>query len=285
MPASSTLTSKSSAPAPGSSVDRYARILNVLAKHGFVVLEQEVVHQHDRDEVRAAQLRMALEELGPLFIKLGQFIASQSVALPQPYRLELAKLQDDVPPISADLIEAVIVRSLGRGVGDLFASFDGKPLGSASVGQVHAARLADGRDVVVKVKKPGVDDLVATDLSILDRFVRRLSPHVAFLRDMHADDLLPEFERAMRAELDYAAEAAPSAAISTACAWPATGARSTKLPGGRPSGRLLRMARGRLVRRPSLIGRLKFTIRGVGWGRGYDSHGAGRHLRAGVPGE
>ena len=71
-------------------VDRYARILRVLAKHGFVVLDQEVVHHHDCDEVRAAQLRIALEELGTLFIKLGQFVASQSVALPQPYRVELA---------------------------------------------------------------------------------------------------------------------------------------------------------------------------------------------------
>jgi ubiquinone biosynthesis protein len=157
-------------------VDRYARILRVLAKHGFVVLDQEVVHHHDCDEVRAAQLRIALEELGTLFIKLGQFVASQSVALPQPYRVELAKLQDDIPPVAADRIEAVIVRSLGAGVGDLFASFDTKPLGSTSIGQVHAARLADGRDVVVKVKKPGVDDLVATDLSILDGLVRRLPP-------------------------------------------------------------------------------------------------------------
>jgi ubiquinone biosynthesis protein len=186
---------------------RSERILAVFSRHGFELLDKTVLHHAD-DQTRAVQLREALEELGTIFIKLGQFVASQSVGLPKPYQVELAKLDGNVPPVPASVIRAGIAAQSGQDVDQLFASFSDTALGSASIGQVHAATLADGCEVVVKVKKPGVDTLVAADLALLDRWVRRMTPHVQFLQDMHATELLPEFTRVMKAELDYSAEAA-----------------------------------------------------------------------------
>jgi ubiquinone biosynthesis protein len=187
---------------------RSERILAVFSHHGFELLDQTVLHHGANDQTRAVQLREALEELGTIFIKLGQFVASQSVALPKPYQVELAKLDGNVPPVPASVIRAGIAAHLGHDVDQLFTSFSDTPLGTASIGQVHAATLADGREVVVKVKKPGVDTVVAADLALLDRWVKRMTPHVQFLQDMHATELLPEFTRVLKAELDYGAEAA-----------------------------------------------------------------------------
>ena len=94
-----------------------------------------------------------------------------AIYLPEAYRTELAKLQDEVAPLPAKAIADVIQEDLGGPPDKLFAFFDVKPLGSASIGQVHAARLSDGRDVVLKVRKPGVDELVRIDLEILEGLV------------------------------------------------------------------------------------------------------------------
>lgn len=189
-------------------VERYARIVEFLSKHGFAVLEDRISHGGPDDREVAAPLREALEELGTVFIKLGQFVWAQSASLPPAYRSELAKLDDEVPPSPTADIRAVIERNLEAPVDELFASFDDAPIGSASIGQVHSATLRDGREVVVKVKKPGVDDLVRTDLGILGTLVARLQPHWRLLRDLRADQLMPEFEHTLDAELDYASEAA-----------------------------------------------------------------------------
>jgi ubiquinone biosynthesis protein len=115
----------------------------------------------------AEHLRRACEELGTLFIKLGQALSTRSDLLPDAYRGELAKLQDEVVPVPAAVIADVIREDLGAPPDKLFESFDPKPLGSASIGQVHAARLLDHREVVIKVRKPHVDELVKVDLEIL----------------------------------------------------------------------------------------------------------------------
>lgn len=186
---------------------RYEAILSITAKHGFAVLEDRISHGAVEPEVGAVQLREALEELGTVFIKLGQFVSAQSANLPAAYREELAKLDDDVPALPADVMRSRIEASLGEPVATLFASFDDRPLGSASIGQVHAATLPDGREVVVKVRKPGVEELVALDLAILREWVQRLQPHWRLLRDLRADELMPEFARTLEAELDYEGEA------------------------------------------------------------------------------
>jgi ubiquinone biosynthesis protein len=116
-----------------------------------------------------------------MFIKLGQLLSTRADLLPDAYRTELAKLQDEVAPMPAQAIGDVIREDLGAPPNQLFAFFDVEPLGSASIGQVHAARLADGRDVVLKVRKPGVDELVRIDLEILSGLIDEWSPRFPIL--------------------------------------------------------------------------------------------------------
>jgi len=143
-----------------------------------------------------------------MFIKLGQALSTRSDLLPDAYRKELAKLQDEVVPVPANLIADVIREDLGAPPDQLFASFDLKSLGSASIGQVHAARLLDGREVVIKVRKPGVDELVQIDLEILGDLIDKWSSRFPVLQEYNARALLQEFKDVLLAEIDYGREAA-----------------------------------------------------------------------------
>ena len=166
-----------------SKLRRYREIVTVLARHGIGIVGDEFIKHEPGDRARAAHLRRACEELGTMFIKLGQVLSTRGDLLPEAYRAELAKLQDEVAPLSQDVITAVIREDLGASPNTIFASFDPKPLGSASIGQVHAARLADGRDVVLKVRKPGVDELVRIDLEILAGLVDSWSSRLPVLEE------------------------------------------------------------------------------------------------------
>jgi len=188
--------------------ERYREILDVLARHGIGVVDDEFVKHRDGDQVRAEHLRRACEELGTMFIKLGQALSTRGDLLPDAYRKELAKLQDEVVPVPANLIADVIRDDLGTPPDQLFASFDLKPLGSASIGQVHAARLFDGREVVIKVRKPGVDELVQIDLEILGDLIDKWSSRFPVLQEYNAPALLQEFKDVLLAEIDYGREAA-----------------------------------------------------------------------------
>ena len=112
----------------------------------------------------ASQLRQALELLGPIFIKFGQVLSTRRDLIPHEFADELAKLQDRVKPFPSTLAKA----SLGRSINEVFASFDDQPLAAASIAQVHAATLKDGAEVVVKVLRPNVDEMIARDLEVLD---------------------------------------------------------------------------------------------------------------------
>ncbi len=136
---------------------RYREIVAVLTRHGFGVVDDRMVKHETKEQARAEHLRLACEELGTLFIKLGQVLSTRSDILPPAYRAELAKMQDDVPPLPTELIAEVIEEDLRAAPAAIFSRFNDTPLGSASIGQVHAARLTDGREVVVKVRKPGID--------------------------------------------------------------------------------------------------------------------------------
>src|SRR5882672_7237139 len=131
-----------------------------------------------RPEPRGQRLREAFERLGPIFVKFGQVLSTRRDLLPPDIADELAKLQDRVPPFDPQLAFAEIERSLGRPLGELFASLERTPVASASIAQVHLATLHDGREVAVKVLRPAVEREVAKDLALLETaaaLVERLS--------------------------------------------------------------------------------------------------------------
>ncbi|GBC93188.1 putative protein kinase UbiB [bacterium HR15] len=162
------------------SLQRYRQVVSVLARHGFgSALEYLSVHRRlslPRAELQpdvepllspAEHLRLALEELGPTFVKLGQVLSTRSDLLPEPFIEELRKLQDSITPTPWEEIRAVMEQELGRPPEEVFPSLDPNPIGSASLSQVHAATLPDGTEVAIKVQRPGIRELVETDLEIL----------------------------------------------------------------------------------------------------------------------
>jgi ubiquinone biosynthesis protein len=157
---------------------------------------------------RGARLRLALEALGPVFIKFGQILSTRRDLLPGDIADELTFLQDKVPPFPPEQAVALIEAQLGASVAQLFARFDHKPLASASVAQVHAARLKSGEDVVVKVVRPGLKPVIAQDLAwlfLLARAAERLS---AEARRLHPVDVVGDYEKVIYDELDLLREAA-----------------------------------------------------------------------------
>ena len=161
-----------------------------------------------RDQPRGQRLREALERLGPIFVKFGQILSTRRDLLPLDIADELAKLQDRVPPFDPDLALAIIERSIGRPLADAFATIERTPLASASIAQVHLGVLKDGREVAVKVLRPGVEDRVARDLAVLQSaasLVERLSAEGRRLRPR---EVVAEFARHLGEELDLMREAA-----------------------------------------------------------------------------
>jgi ubiquinone biosynthesis protein len=188
--------------------ERERQILLVLARNGIGLVDDEFMKHETADVARAEHLRHACEELGTMFIKLGQVLSTRADLLPDAYRTELAKLQDEVAPLPATAITDVIREDLGAPPDQLFAFFDPEPLGSASIGQVHAARLADGREVVIKVRKPGVDEIVRLDLQVLAGLVDAWAPRFPALAQFDPRSLVRDFGDALMAELDYERESA-----------------------------------------------------------------------------
>ncbi|HEY4442595.1 MAG TPA: AarF/UbiB family protein [Candidatus Elarobacter sp.] len=194
---------------PRSKDERYREIVGTLARHGFGVLEDHFVSDDaERDRSRAERLRQACEELGTTFIKLGQMLTTRGDLIPEAYRVELAKLVDAVPPLPVAVVAEVVREELGAAPEDLFGAFDVEPLACASIGQVHAARLLDGRNVVVKIRKPGVETLVRLDLEIAAELIETWAPRVPGLDPDDARGVLREFSDSLLAELDYRREAA-----------------------------------------------------------------------------
>ena len=157
---------------------------------------------------RGIRLRLALEELGPVFIKFGQMLSTRRDLLPTDIADELAKLQDDVPPFDPEQATAIIEQALGAPVSEVFAAFETQPLASASVAQVHSARLHSGEDVVVKVVRPGIDKVIRQDLALLftlARLIQRYFPDGHRLRPL---EVVADYETTILDELDLQREAA-----------------------------------------------------------------------------
>jgi ubiquinone biosynthesis protein len=205
-------------------IDRYRQILGVLIRYGFgdllesLKLDQYVeiglkvlARRGHRSEIaelsRAERVRLALEALGPTFVKMGQILSTRPDLLPREFVDELQKLQDEVPPFPAAEARARIERELKRPLEQLFAEFDDRPLASASLGQVHRARLADGSEVVVKVQRPGIRKTIEVDLEIITHLAGLIERHVEGFETHRPTRVVEEFAKTIRKELDYRLEA------------------------------------------------------------------------------
>ena len=199
---------------PGSTA-RLARIMSVAARHAGPAIRSmgsgdPFGAASDAAPVTVGEpesLASDLEGLGATFVKLGQLLSTRHDLLPDDYTEALARLQDDVEPFPADQVHEVMETDLGARVTDLFANFDDTPLASASIGQVHRATTRSGREVVVKVQRPGVVEQVAGDMDALERVARLVDATSAGQR-LGTQALLSQFRRVLADELDYRKEAA-----------------------------------------------------------------------------
>ena len=165
------------------------------------------------DAPRGERLRKGLERLGPIFVKFGQVLSTRRDLLPEDLADELAKLQDDVPPFPAVQARALVELAFGRPIDAIFARFDAEPVASASIAQVHFAQLKDGREVAVKVLRPGMLAVIDDDLSLMRtiaRWVERLSTDGKRLKPR---EVVAEFDNYLHDELDLVREAANAAQL------------------------------------------------------------------------
>jgi ubiquinone biosynthesis protein len=156
---------------------------------------------------RGERLRLALEALGPIFIKFGQILSTRPDLVPTDIVNELVKLQDDVPPFSSEEAVKLIESQLGDSVDNLFAQFDPTPMASASIAQVHPATLHDGTKVVVKVVRPGIDKTIDRDMILLDQMAHLVEKYSSEGRRLKPVEIVEDYSHTIHAELNLAIEA------------------------------------------------------------------------------
>lgn len=197
---------------------RYEQILSVLISNGFgelifrLGLDQTVTNilNNFRQEIRKStpgntpeRLRFILESLGPTFIKIGQILSTRENLLPQEYVDELTKLQDQVAPVPFSEIQEVIEEELHMSLVECFRSVDPKPLGVASIGQVHRAELLDGTPVVIKVQRPDIDKMIETDLEIVYYLARIAEENIEELQHYKILPMVDELAQSLEFEINY----------------------------------------------------------------------------------
>ena len=205
-------------------LNRYHRILRVLFKYGFndlvdrLHIDQylesglQMINRKPREQIarlsRPERLRLVFEELGPTFIKLGQLLSTRPDLIPADYLDELARLQDEVPAFSLAEVHAIFREELGRSPDEVFHYFDAEPLAAASIGQVHRARLDSGAEVVVKVQRPDIENVIAVDLEILAHLAGLMEQYLEEVQGHRPTAIVQEFARSLSREIDFAVELA-----------------------------------------------------------------------------
>ncbi|WP_176646076.1 ubiquinone biosynthesis regulatory protein kinase UbiB [Duganella sp. SG902] len=179
-----------------------------LRKPRIAKLIDTVFFWRDLSAPRGVRLRMALEELGPIFVKFGQVLSTRSDLIPADLVIELARLQDRVPPFDSDLAIAQIRKSLGAHPDELFATFERTPVASASIAQVHFATLKDGRQVAVKVLRPGMKKSIDDDVALMHVAAEWIGNLWADSKRLKPKEVVAEFDKYLHDELDLMREAA-----------------------------------------------------------------------------
>jgi len=202
---------------------RYRQILTILFRYGFgdlvelLKIEQyieiglQLISKNRRNRLeklsRAERVRMAFEELGPTYIKLGQILSTRPDLVPVDFIKELAKLQDRVPSSPFSEVTKIIESELGAPPEDVFDFFEKVPLASASIGQVYRATLKDGEDVAVKVQRPGIKKIIEVDLEIMLHLATLMERHIEEMSLYRPVKIVEEFTRTIEKEIDYTIEA------------------------------------------------------------------------------
>jgi ubiquinone biosynthesis protein len=201
-------------------LQRYRHVVSVLTRYGFgeffsqirvweyINIEKKVLHhEHQFAHIPTSQrLRMALEELGPTFVKMGQMLSTRPDLLPHEYILELEKLQNRVAPVPSDVIKTIIEAELKKPLAQLFDWFDDTPLAAASLAQVHRASV-QGRQVVVKVQRPNITNIIQVDLDIMGDLASLMERYLKGLYVLNPVGIVREFNDNLQKELDFLSEA------------------------------------------------------------------------------
>lgn len=206
----------------GKDLRRLNEVGGVLWKYGFTDLVERLDLHSSPDNPRlfrfrvpreiaamstAERMRRALEEMGPTYVKLGQILATRVDLFPQDIIHELEKLQDSVPAVPFAELKPHVEKALGKPLDQVFAHVEEKPLGSASMAQVHRARTRRGEEVVLKIQRPGIGGKIETDLRLMDYFARLLQSQFVESRRYRPVELVEEFRRSLTRELDFTQEA------------------------------------------------------------------------------
>src|SRR5947209_17123087 len=205
-------------------LNRYRQIAWLFVKYG----RSDLVKESGLDETLAAEQRVTpkeaakaeelandLEKLGPTFVKLGQLLSTRVELLPRAYLKALTRLQDKVEPFGFDDVEKIVTSEIGVRMSKAFSDFESTPIASASLGQVHLARLRDGRAVAVKVQRPGIREAVLSDLDALYDLADFVDRHTEFGKRYQFRQVLEQFRKSLLRELDYRLEAQNLATFHT----------------------------------------------------------------------
>ncbi|MBE3592971.1 MAG: 2-polyprenylphenol 6-hydroxylase [Thermoanaerobacter sp.] len=201
---------------------RYREIVFVFIKYGFgaiidnigilkhINVRRKILKQTNDENIaklsRGERLRLALEELGPTFIKMGQILSTRSDILPKDIIKELEKLQDKAPAFSFDEVKSVIQNEFGENLEEAYAEFEPTPLAAASIAQVHKALLWSGKTVVVKVQRPGIEKIIAQDMRILEDIAKFVDNHTKYGKIYNFTKMVEDFKKRLEEELDFRIE-------------------------------------------------------------------------------
>ncbi len=201
-----------------SDIGRLREIVAIFTRHGFGEFFERInlgrfvpgkakVEASRDPEASAQRLLQAIQELGPTYIKFGQILSTRPDVLPPAYIKALQTLQDRVQPVGWDAVRQQVENEFGRSVEDLYDRFDPEPLASASIGQVHQAWTRDGRKVAVKVQRPGIDDTIRSDVSLMYTIARMIETFIDLDVGYTPTEIVHDFDKAMQMEVDFTREA------------------------------------------------------------------------------